>query len=156
MSMPPVSRRILAVMQNMWVREPLRVAAMLARQETDHQREKLRRLLIERALFAGCKTGRILRQVFGDLCEEMVWEESTREIASNPRDTFPPDDRHIRAIINEVAPSLIVTFGKIAGDAVAAIGPAQRVIPLPHPCARQPDTLAKLEAGAAILRGYFS
>ena len=69
----------LAFLQNMWVRDPERVKRDIARYG-----EECRLTYIEYCLFAGCLTGRRLRQAFGeDLLDRIVWEESTREIAGN-------------------------------------------------------------------------
>lgn len=67
---------ILAFMQNMWVKDPSRVKAMIDRQPDEFKRREFRLQITKRLLFAGCKSGRVLRAVFGDLCDEIIWEEA--------------------------------------------------------------------------------
>lgn len=105
--------KIVAFLQNMWVREPSKLKAMLARNDEAYRRDMCKRLL-----FAGCVTGRRLRQGLGDLCDEIIWEECTREIADNPRDILPPQRDHIRAVLTEIQPAIIVAFGRVAASAV--------------------------------------
>lgn len=142
-------------MQNMWVRDPERVKAMIERDG-----ERLRLALIERFLFAGCLTGRRLKAAFGaDVCGEIVWEESTREIAGDPKTIFPPDHMHMVDCIKTYKPNVILTFGVIARDALhyvesnhGSLFAEVVAIASPHPAARQPDTIAKLKRAAEDLR----
>lgn len=147
--------KVIAFLQNMWVRDPERVKRDIARHG-----EECRLRYIEYCLFAGCLTGRRLEKAFGqEICSEILWEESTREIAGDPKTIFPPQPEHIRAVIVEHKPTVILAFGKIASDAVfkELSGGFQEsldvmFIAAPHPAARQPDTIAKLNAAAEKLR----
>lgn len=153
---------ILAFLQNMWVRNPERVKAMIARETAEsgeQEGEELRRRLMTYALFAGCVTGRRLRAAFGqDLCDDIIWEETTREIAGDPKTIFPADYEHIRNALSVHNPSVILTFGRIAHDAVLtvilkdAVLSALPLISSPHPAARQPDTIMKLRDSATRLK----
>jgi hypothetical protein len=135
---------ILAFMQNMWVRDPRRVQAMIDRQPDEVKRREFRSQIIKRLLFAGCKSGRVLRSVFGDWCDKIIWEEASPLIAGDSRTICPPDAAHINQALIYHAPSIVITFGKIAGDAVAPLWNNSQFIRAPHPAARQPDTRAKL------------
>lgn len=138
--------KILAVLQNMWVKDPESVRRMIERTP------QVRRRLIRYSLFAGCRTGRVLKNVFGEnRCKEIVWDESTREIAGNPRDIFPPDLSHLSALIAEVKPDVVLAFGRIASAALTPIVPAEKLIVGPHPTARQGDTMQRLRNMAARL-----
>lgn len=53
---------------------------------------------------------------------------------------------HINQTLIYHAPAIVITFGKVAGDAVAPLWNETEFIRAPHPAARQPDTRAKLEA----------
>lgn len=142
---------VLAVLQNMWVNDPEKVKAMLARTP------QARRRMICYSLFAGCRTGRVLKQVFGDDCSRrFVWDESTTEIAGNPRDTFPPDLEHLRRVLDEVRPDVVLAFGRIASSALARVVPEEKLLMGPHPTARQPDTLQRLKAMAETLNARTS
>ena len=137
----------LAFLQNMWVRDPDRVRRDIARLGEDY-----RNRIIEFFLFRGCLTGRRIRHAFGDeLLAQITWEESTREIAGNPRQIFPPDPAHILAALTLHRPAVVLTFGRIAGDAVQALwaGPLIRV---PHPAARQADTCMRLQTAVRELQ----
>jgi hypothetical protein len=138
--------KVLAVLQNMWVNDPEKVRASLARTP------QARRRMICYSLFAGCRTGRVLKQVFGEDCSRrFVWEESTTEIAGNPRDTFPPDIDHLRRVLDEVKPDVVLAFGRIASAALSPMVPVEKLIIGPHPCARQGDTMNRLRTMAARL-----
>ena len=137
---------VLAVLQNMWVNDPEKVKAMLARTP------QARRRMIRYSLFAGCRTGRVLKQLFGEDCpRRFVWEESTTEIAGNPRDTFPADIFHLSAVVNEVTPDVVLAFGRIASDALRKVVPEEKLLCGPHPTARQADTLQRLRQMASAL-----
>ncbi len=135
-----------AFLQNMWVKDPARVRLMI-----EHHGEEYRLRVMKYFLFAGCLTGRRLRAAFGDLCEEIVWEQSTREIADNPKTIFPAQPEHIKAVLEHHKPDAVLTFGRIARDAVSPLWKGI-LIACPHPAARQPDTMAKLKAAAADLQ----
>lgn len=106
----------LAFMQNLWVRDPAKVKAMI-----DRHGEEFRRRAIKYALFAGCVSGRRLKQAFGPLCDEIVWDEITREIGGAANACFPPDFDHMVAVIKTVRPRIVLTFGVRARDAVCLV-----------------------------------
>jgi hypothetical protein len=135
---------ILGVMQNMWVRDPEKVKRQLA---ASAHPEELRRRLIAYALFAGCKSGRVLKAVFGEeLCERIIWEEASREIGGHSASVFPPDIPHLRQVIGALpVPSILVLFGEIAQRGVIEAGTGGHYyVCAPHPAARRPDTMDKL------------
>lgn len=140
---------VLAFLQNVWVKDPEWFKRQVA------EGGEARRLkLMRRLLFMQCLSGRRLKQAFGDgLCQRIVWEESTREVAGDPRTVFPADMGHIAAALRRHEPAVVLTFGVVARDAVAELwgGPC---IQMPHPAARQRDTSAKLNAGASLLREW--
>lgn len=136
---------IVAFLQNMWVKNPTNIHAMLAREKTDFNRERLRLRLIKFALFRGCITGRRLKSSFGEeLCDRIIWEETTREIADNPKTIFPAQPEHIRNVIETHQPQVIVAFGRIAAEAVQPIWNG-RLFLAPHPAARQSTVIRDLE-----------
>ena len=143
---------VVAFMQNMWVRNPQKVRESIERMHW-MKRDEYRRRLIRYCLFAGCVSGRRLKAAFGGLCDEIIWEEATHEIADNPRVVLPPCERHIHAALDEYNPDIVITFGRVAGDAVAKIWPA-KIIRCCHPAARQSDTIQKLKAAADELRTF--
>lgn len=130
---------VVAFLQNMWLRDPEKARRLIAKYG-----ESYRRRLIRYALFAGCLTGRRLRAAFGPaVCEEIVWEEATQEIAGNSRKVCPPEPEHIRAVLEKHQPAVVITFGRVAGDAVAEIW-GGKLIRCVHPAARQKGTVERL------------
>lgn len=136
---------IVAFLQNMWVRNPERM-----KQAFERDGETLRRRMIEYSLFAGCITGRRLKSAFGNLCDEIIWEETTREIADNPRTIFPSQPEHIKSVLKEFNPDVVITFGKIAEAALKPLWVGV-LICCPHPAARQFDVMEKLKLAAKQL-----
>jgi hypothetical protein len=135
--------RLLAVLQNQWFHDPEKVRAILARTP------QARRRLIHYSLFAGCRTGRVLKDVFGEeRCRTIVWEEASPEIGGKASSCFPADQAHLRAVLDDVKPDLVLAFGRIAGNALAELVPGAKLILGPHPTARQPDTMTKLRVMA--------
>ena len=142
---------ILAFMQNMWVRDPARVHALIERCG-----ENYRRRLIAYALFAGCASGRNLKATFGEeLCRRITWEEASREVAGSPGARPRADLVHIAAALKEYKPDIVICFGRIAGDAVAPLWNG-KLIMSPHPTARQPDTMTRLRQAASELQEMLS
>lgn len=137
---------VVAFMQNMWVKDPVRVKALIAKYGDNY---RLR--LIHFALFAGCVSGRRLKAAFGDeLCSRITWEESSRVITGRANEAPPADPEHITAVLAHFNPAVVICFGKIAGDAVPRLFRGTTIL-APHPAARQPDTVAKLEESARWL-----
>lgn len=133
--------KILAVLQNQWFHNPEKVKAIIERTP------KARRKIITYSLFAGCRTGRVLKQVFGDDCaRRFVWEEASREIGGHASSSFPADPAHLQAVLDEVHPDVVLAFGRIASDALAKLVPQDKLIAGPHPTARGPTTAAMLLA----------
>lgn len=145
---------ILAVLQNQWFQEPDRVRAIIEDGERRYP-GKFRRRFIARSLFAGCRTGSNLRRTFGEWCDRIVWEESSREIGGRSESVFIPDVPHLQACLEELKPVVIIGFGNVACCALANLVPADRLIIAPHPTARGGDTLKRLYAARQKLESYF-
>jgi hypothetical protein len=142
--------KIVAFLQNMWVRDPERLKRAIKRDG-----EELRIRMMEYSLFAGCVTGRRLKAAFGELIEDIVWEETTREIADNPKTIFPAQPEHIKAVLEKYQPDVVLTFGKIAADSVKPLW-SGRIICSPHPAARQGDVPDRLAAAASELKSMMA
>ena len=138
--------KVLAVLQNQWFHDPEKVKRIIERTP------QARRKIITYSLFAGCRTGRVLREVFGkDRCREIVWEEASREIGGHASSAFPADPAHLRAVLAEVKPSIVLGFGKIACDGLAPLVDGYDLVVGPHPTARGADTLPRLRIMASCL-----
>jgi hypothetical protein len=124
--------KVLAFLQNMWVRDPDKARRMIERDATG----KLRERLISYALFAGCLSGRRLKVALGeDWCDRITWEEASPVITRTPSECPPADPGHIVAAINKHEPDLILCLSRAAYRVIRA----NTVIPIlegPHPAAR--------------------
>lgn len=137
---------VVAFLQNMWVCEPERYLDGLARHG-----EAFRQRAMIQFLFGGCLTGRRLKAAFGDLVKDIVWEEATREVAADSSTILPPQPHHIREVLERYQPDLVLTFGRVAGAAVAELWQGS-LLPVPHPAARQKETVQKLSEAAWHVR----
>lgn len=138
--------KILAFLQNQWFRDPEAARAAFAR-HPDRRND-----LIRLYLFMGCLTGKRLRQVFGDLCEEIIWEECSTEIGGKSSTAFPPDLNHMRAAIAKHAPRVVLVFGSLAQGATSTIFrefPGLQFIYGPHPASR-----VGALAGLSVMRAH--
>lgn len=142
---------ILAFLQNQWFHDPESVQRMYDRHPEDRNR------LIAGFLFMGCLTGRRLQAVLGEqLCDHIIWEETSKNLGSHAGSRFPADLAHMRDAIAKFNPAIIICFGKIAGDAMAQINQplfgqsSYTLITAPHPAARQNPIPALKEAAAKL------
>jgi hypothetical protein len=107
---------ILAFLQNQWFKDPERVREMYAEHPEHRQR------YIASFLFMGCTTGKRLEAAFGeDLCQEIIWEEASLEVAGYSAASFPADPVHIENTLLKFKPSVVLTFGKIASNGLRTI-----------------------------------
>lgn len=142
---------ILGILQNQWFKEPERVRMMFDRQP------HLRRPFIARTLFMGCKTGLVLRRVFGEWCERITWEEASPEIGSRASSVFPPDPDHLRLLLIELRPRVVLGFGEVAlaGLDRPCLALGIPLIRAPHPAARAGTVLRALFTARQQLESYF-
>ena len=154
--------KILAFLQNQWFDDPEGVKAMLNRQREcgeytqEQMRERVRRRLIHYALFAGCLTGRRLKQVFGEMTNKIIWEEGSREIGGKASSFFPPDDAHIIATVGTEMPDIILCFGSANRKVMQSRFPwpicGFPVIYMPHPAARHATVMDELREGEMAMQ----
>ena len=144
--------KIVAFLQNQWFRDPDAARRMYER--SSHPRHRLN----ARCLFAGCKTGRVLRKVFGDLCDDIIWENASAEIGGCSSSAFDPDLSHMADVICEHRPDVVLVFGTYAQAGLAKaeilMGDAMpdRVFRLPHPISRIRGGLQRLRDAATTLQ----
>jgi len=79
---------ILAVLQNQWFPDQDRVRAILLKTPES------RRRILRYALFAGCRTGKVLKSVFGDRCDDIIWENASPQIGGRAASSFQADTQH--------------------------------------------------------------
>ncbi len=116
---------------------------------------QLRRRLTKYALFAGCKTGRILKAEFPRHWDQIVWEEASKEIGGHSASVFPADLDHMLGVIEEFNPRVILGFGHIACGALTKIASEYVVtgtlLYAPHPTAREPGVRGEIRLMASRL-----
>jgi len=144
--------KILAFLQNMWVH-----AHQVLGVSRCHPISNAREDMIRYALFAGCLTGRRLKQAFGKtLCDCIIWQEASPVVSSNSRDYHSPNEAHIRAVLDKHTPDLVLIMTMRGADQIERIihdcrGDMFPIVKCPHPAARAQDTTARLaEARASI------
>lgn len=100
----------------------------------------------------GCLTGRRLSTALGDdICQDhVIWEEISPEIGGYAASCFPADPEHIKTAIEKHQPTIILAFGKYAGEALAVYDSTHRVIRGPHPAARNNPMPRLCEIGKEI------
>lgn len=129
------NKKILAILQNQWFRNPGQVKAIYQRYPEQRNR------LIRDFLFMGCLSGKRLMSALGEeLCYQIIWEEASPEIGSYSGSNFGADLIHIKWAIKKHLPNIVIAFGKVAGDAVRQIE-SENDLPTsflyaPHPAAR--------------------
>jgi hypothetical protein len=145
-------RRVVAFLQNQWFKD-----AVKARSVFKAYGDARRAELVARFLFRGCLTGRRLQKAFGpELCEQILWEETSRDIGDNASSIFPPDIEHMHDVLRTYCPEVVITFGKHAENAFLNLmenfsyqGKFLRAM---HPAARHPDIQQSLNESARQLR----
>lgn len=145
--------KIVAFLQNQWWRDPEGVKKTIARSATP---EKCRLRLIQYGLSI-CTTGKRLakyllpvigRESWGDI----HWENSSREIGGKSSSSFPADLEHMKAVIDDQKPDVILCFGKIAEKGLRQldVAPHIGVLYSVHPASR--GTLQTLSLLASSLK----
>lgn len=132
--------RVLAFMQNMWLKNPERwkdtLQRYIDRGKHEHA-EQLRKRMIHYALFAGCRSGQVLKRYLGEKhCSNIIWDESSLQIGGVASSSFPANIEHMQTRIISEDPDLILGFGKTACEALTKINPRQTWMVAPHPTSR--------------------
>lgn len=130
--------KVLAIMQNQWFLDPEAIKRIFERRPT------MRRQLIARFLFAGCRSGRVLQSVFGDRINKIVWEEASPQIGGESSACFPADPEHLRAVLGDVKPDVVLAFGRIASEGLRTLVSPAKLIVGPHPTSRGGDVIERL------------
>ncbi len=132
--------KVVAFLQNMWVRDPERVKRMIERNP------EARAWLIRKLLFYRCRTGRRLRMGLGEeWCKRIVWEESTPVILDNPKDCPAPDVEHIKWVLEKYDPSVVICFTAPAAGIVRVLcGSKRSFFSCNHPACRQKGIVSQL------------
>lgn len=120
---------ILGLLQNQWAHNPQRVRETLER-FPDHRRRFIRYML------AQSHTGRRLREALGHWFDIIVWDNASPVIARRSRTSPPPDPVHVQSVLDNLRPSLTVTFGLQAHRCLDCVHGYGEWLHAPHPASR--------------------
>lgn len=129
---------ILGLLQNQWVREPGRVKAALDRRSPEQGRKLLSLLLFQ------SHSGKRLKAAFGEWTQRIIWENASSVIGSQSTANPAPDLDHVRRMLAEIKPAIVLAFGKRAATAMAHVTYDGVLICGPHPAVRDKNVMAKL------------
>lgn len=141
--------KILGMLQNMWVRDPAAAQRII-----DHHGPRARRRMIA-AWMPKTPSGRALRRAFGPTFEQIVFDNVASEVASRSDAAPPVDHLHIRRLLDQFEPDVVLAFGRRAVEALRK-HKVRRLIVSRHPSPRAAGcvTLPSLEEAAALLQSY--
>jgi len=156
--------KILVIMQNQWFKDPVRAGHTLERLVNLEGKVKGRNRFVASMLFMGCKTGNVIRRVFGDLLEMMDFDEAHPELGASAKSNYGFDVEHIRWAIEARKPGIILALGKVAQEGVKAVleipdldtGEGVHVVTAPHPAARQRGTIDQIKAARGNILNIMS
>lgn len=142
--------KILAFLQNQYFKQPERIARIYAKHGTTPED---RASLNGSFLFMGSLTGRRLKSAFGEeLCDDIIWEEASKDVGSVASHCPPADPEHIKDCIQYFKPNIVLAFGNVAKDGVTCslfLAPSSfDYIEGSHPAARHATVISELKAMA--------
>lgn len=92
------------------------------------------------------------------LCDEIDFhfDNATPIVCENPKDVIPPDIEHIRTVLKEQKPDVIITFGVHAAEGVKAVRNefSIPILFLPHPTYRVVTNKLFLVALEHLKKGF--
>ncbi len=140
---------ILGLLQNMWVKDPAAARRLIERHGSRGRRAMIRTFMPRTA------SGRALRQAFGDLFDRVTWENAASVVAGRSDAAPPADHLHLRRLVEDLEPAVVVAFGRLAVDAARA-AKLTPLIEARHPSPRScgKTGLPSLDAAAAELRQF--
>lgn len=151
--------RVVALLQNAWMRDAERAERIFARHAGDPER---RAKLVAAYLFFGGHTGRRIYDAFGEeVRHSFVWENASPKLGRQSSDHFPPDPEHIRRVLDHFKPKVVLTLGAVPAKGVAdtrrlysmaGMWSDFTVVSGPHPAGRAPDVMDRLRACAAKVK----
>lgn len=97
-------------------------------------------------------TGKLIKKYFGaELCNYIWWENASPRWGWESHHTFPPDHNHIKELLTRLQPTIVLTFGKMASNALKQISVEPEyndrfiLLPGPHPAARRSEKYIELQ-----------
>ena len=137
--------KILAFQQNPWAKDADRAMRQVARYGHAWTRKFIAMYMPKR------HSGRRLRATFGDLFDLIVWDNVSPIIAGKASANPGPDLDHVRRMLKEEEPDVVLAFGRSATGALRGLWTGTLICG-PHPAARQSDTTSRLQSMAKELR----
>lgn len=137
---------ILAFLQNAYTRDE-ETARQLEAMFADPNLVGRMQYMRKQGLFEGQNyTGLLIKRIFGEqVCDAIWWENASPRWGWLSKHKFPADLDHIRKLVEEHRPSVVLTFGKPASEALTDLkqqldSPLKftTLISGPHPAARDP------------------
>lgn len=128
--------RVLGLLQNTWAYDSNRVEKLMARFG--------RKALVTRLLM-GSLSGKRIKQCLPDWYQHIIYENSSPRVMSHSGACPTVDLPHVRCVVANVKPNVIVAFGDVAGNALHRLrwhdgcGIVTR-----HPVAREADVTERL------------
>jgi hypothetical protein len=123
--------RVVAFLQNCYVRET--DVRSWARMMSGPRRWPI----IARGLFAGCKTGQVLKRCGLPSMPWVIWENASTGIGTRAHHRFAADPDHMADVINRAQPDLVVVLGEVAQRGIEQLDVTDcEVLYGPHPAAR--------------------
>ena len=101
--------RVVAFMQNPWFQSDTD-PAIIEMYRTNQE--------FHRRFLAQSMSGRRLMQAFGPLYGEIWWDNASPDHVDEASGEQPASARHVEAVILDIRPALILTFGRVAERAV--------------------------------------
>jgi hypothetical protein len=141
---------IVAFLQNQWFKP--RSVPTIQRMYREHGATPEGRAKVNaRLLFFKSVTGQRLKAAFSDMCDRIIWEESSCHVGCESSSKFPADPVHINAVLDHFKPDVVLAFGTVAKEALRDIARVA-VIAAPHPAARHPSARRELQDAEVSLR----
>lgn len=143
---------VLAFLQNAYT-SSAESAAKLEKSFEDPNIAGFMQRLRKDGLFDGQNyTGLTIKRIFGEkVCDAIWWENASPQWGWESKHKFPADMDHIRRLCKEHNPSVVLTFGAVARDALLDLklqldSPLEFAVIIsgPHPACRQPDKFEQL------------
>lgn len=117
--------RVVAFLQNAWFRDVDRVLAVAKRAAERWPEEgSVRNRLLDIWNFGlrQSYTGRQLLKALGeDLYDEIHWDNASTQLGRKSSAKFPAEPEHIKSVLEEHKPELVLAFGRVAGDALPKV-----------------------------------
>ncbi len=137
--------RVLGLLQNTWARDSNRVEKLMARFG--------RKAFVTRLLM-GSLSGKRIKQCLPDWYQRIVYENSSPRVMSHSEACPTVDLSHVRHVVADVKPNVIVAFGSVAENALRRLHWRDGCgIVTYHPVAREAGVTERLREVNVLLNG---